>query len=54
MIATDETGFARGSAEEVRVPDRGRIVDGGAPAPLFGDPAQAATRRFLARVPERA
>ena len=54
LIATHEMGFARDFAEEVCFLDGGRIVERGAPAQIFGDPAQAATRRFLARVLERA
>ncbi len=54
LIATHEMGFARDFADEVCFLDGGRIVERGAPAKIFGDPAQAATRRFLARVLERA
>jgi polar amino acid transport system ATP-binding protein len=54
LIATHEMGFARDFADEVCFLDGGRIVERGAPAQIFGDPAQAATRRFLARVLERA
>jgi polar amino acid transport system ATP-binding protein len=54
LIATHEMGFARDFADEVCFLDGGHIVERGAPAQIFGDPAQAATRRFLARVLERA
>ena len=54
LIATHEMGFARDFADEVCFLDGGRIVERGAPAQIFGEPAQAATRRFLARVLERA
>jgi polar amino acid transport system ATP-binding protein len=54
LIATHEMGFARDFADEVCFLDGGRIVERGAPAQIFGDPAEAATRRFLARVLERA
>ena len=54
LIATHEMGFAREFADEVCHLDGGLIVERGAPAQIFGDPTEVATRRFLARVLERA
>ncbi len=54
LIATHEMGFARDFADAVCFLDGGCIVERGSPEQIFGDPAQAATRRFLARVLERA
>jgi polar amino acid transport system ATP-binding protein len=50
LIATHEMGFAREFADEVCFLDAGRIVERGAPAQIFSEPAQASTRRFLARL----
>jgi polar amino acid transport system ATP-binding protein len=50
LIATHEMDFARDFADEVCFLDGGRIVERGAPERIFGDPAEPATRRFLARV----
>ena len=50
LIATHEMGFARDFADEVCFLEAGRIVERGAPEQIFGEPAEAATRRFLARL----
>jgi polar amino acid transport system ATP-binding protein len=53
LIATHEMGFARDFADEVCFLEGGRIIERGAPEQIFGEPAELATRRFLARILER-
>lgn len=50
LIATHEMGFAREIADTVCFLDAGRILEQGPPEQMFTDPAQPATRDFLARV----
>jgi polar amino acid transport system ATP-binding protein len=50
LIATHEMAFARAIADEVCYLEAGRIVERGPPEQIFTNPAQAETRRFLARV----
>ena len=50
LIATHEMGFAREVADEVCFLDAGRIVERGAPAQIFSEPENPATRRFLTRL----
>jgi len=50
LIATHEMGFARDIATRVCFLDDGVIAEQGPPEQLFGDPQQARTRQFLARI----
>jgi polar amino acid transport system ATP-binding protein len=50
VIATHEMGFARDVANRVAFLSDGRIVEEGAPAEIFTDPREDATRRFLDRI----
>ena len=50
LIATHEMGFARDIATRVCFLDEGVIAEQGPPAQIFGDPQQARTRQFLARI----
>jgi polar amino acid transport system ATP-binding protein len=50
LIATHEMGFARDIATRVCFLDDGVIAEQGPPDQLFGDPQQARTRQFLARI----
>jgi polar amino acid transport system ATP-binding protein len=50
VIATHEMGFAREIADRVCFLDHGRILEQGPPEEILADPAQEATREFLARV----
>ncbi len=50
VIATHEMGFARDVAHRVAFLHEGRILEEGAPAQIFSDPAQPETRRFLDRI----
>jgi polar amino acid transport system ATP-binding protein len=52
IIATHEMGFAREVADKVAFLDGGCICEEGLPAQIFGDPKEARTRQFLARVLE--
>ena len=50
VVATHEMGFARDVASRVVFLDAGRILEEGPPAQVLGDPREARTREFLARV----
>ncbi len=50
VIATHEMAFAREIADAVHFLDAGRIVESGLPAQVLGEPREARTREFLARV----
>jgi polar amino acid transport system ATP-binding protein len=50
VIATHEMGFARDVANRVAFLDDGRILEEGAPAAIFSEPREEATRRFLDRI----
>ncbi len=50
VIATHEMAFAREIADVVHFLDAGRIVESGPPAQVLGEPREARTREFLARV----
>jgi polar amino acid transport system ATP-binding protein len=50
LIATHEMGFARDFADEVCFLEAGRVVERGPPQQIFSEPAEASTRRFLARL----
>jgi polar amino acid transport system ATP-binding protein len=50
LVVTHEMGFAREVADTVAFMDEGRVIESGPPAEVLGDPKQARTREFLARV----
>src|SRR5699024_3204335 len=50
LVATHEMGFARRVAEQVCFLDGGRVLEAGAPEQVLGEPQQARTREFLARL----
>ena len=50
VVATHEMGFARDVATRVIFLDKGRILEDGPPAQVLGNPREARTREFLARV----
>jgi polar amino acid transport system ATP-binding protein len=50
LMATHEMGFARQVADTVAFLDQGVVLESGPPAQVLGDPTQARTRQFLARV----
>ena len=50
LMATHEMGFARDVADRVCFLDAGRVLESGPPAQVLGDPHEARTREFLARV----
>ncbi|WP_439685738.1 amino acid ABC transporter ATP-binding protein [Cupriavidus oxalaticus] len=50
LVVTHEMGFAREVANHVVFMDEGRILEEGAPAAVFGAPAHARTREFLAHM----
>ena len=50
VVATHEMGFARDVASRVVFLDAGRILEEGPPAQVLGNPREARTREFLARV----
>jgi polar amino acid transport system ATP-binding protein len=52
IIATHEMSFAREVANKICFLDAGRILEEGSPEQIFGDPREARTRQFLARVLE--
>jgi polar amino acid transport system ATP-binding protein len=52
IIATHEMSFAREVASKICFLDGGRILEEGPPAQIFGEPREARTREFLARVLE--
>jgi polar amino acid transport system ATP-binding protein len=52
ILATHEMGFARQVADKVVFLDGGRVLEAGPPAQVLGDPEEARTRQFLARIIE--
>jgi polar amino acid transport system ATP-binding protein len=50
VIATHEMGFARDVADQVCFLDGGRILEHGAPAEIFTNPAEPRTEQFLQRI----
>ena len=50
VMATHEMGFARQVADTVAFLDGGVLLECGPPAQVLGDPVEARTRQFLARV----
>ncbi len=54
MVVTHEMGFAREVADRVLFIDDGVIVEIGPPSEVIGNPREARTREFLARVLQKA
>jgi polar amino acid transport system ATP-binding protein len=52
VLATHEMGFARQVADRVAFLDGGRVLEQGPPQQVLGDPVEARTRQFLARIIE--
>jgi polar amino acid transport system ATP-binding protein len=52
VLATHEMGFARQVADRVAFLDNGRVLEQGPPSQVLGDPVEARTRQFLARIIE--
>ena len=52
VLATHEMGFARQVADKVAFLDGGRVLEQGPPEQVLGDPTEARTRQFLARIIE--
>ncbi|WP_305786653.1 amino acid ABC transporter ATP-binding protein [Symbioplanes lichenis] len=52
VLATHEMGFAKQVADRVVFLDGGRVLESGPPAQVLGDPVEARTRQFLARIIE--
>ena len=52
LMATHEMGFARQVADQVCFLDGGRVLESGPPEQVLGDPVEARTRQFLARIIE--
>jgi polar amino acid transport system permease protein len=50
IIVTHEIGFAREVADTIVFMDRGRVVESGPPASVFGNTAHPRTRDFLSKV----
>ncbi|GAB2615307.1 ABC transporter [Paractinoplanes abujensis] len=50
VLATHEMGFARQVADRVAFLDKGRVLEQGPPSQVLGDPVEARTRQFLARI----
>ncbi len=50
LMATHEMGFAKQVSDRVCFLDGGRVLESGPPEQVLGDPTQARTRQFLARV----
>ncbi len=50
VVVSHELQFARAAADRVIMLDHGEIVEQGPPAQIFGEPAQARTREFVARI----
>ncbi|WP_183293958.1 amino acid ABC transporter ATP-binding protein [Cupriavidus alkaliphilus] len=50
LVVTHEMGFAREVANHVVFMDEGRILEEGPPSEVFGAPAHARTREFLAHM----
>jgi general L-amino acid transport system ATP-binding protein len=53
LVVTHEMGFAKAVADRVVFMDQGQIVEENAPGAFFGDPRNARTRAFLAKIIER-
>ncbi|SDX55604.1 amino acid ABC transporter ATP-binding protein, PAAT family [Ruegeria halocynthiae] len=49
VMATHEMGFAREAADKICFLDSGRILEGGPPETVFGNPKHQTTQAFLAR-----
>ncbi len=52
VLATHEMGFARQVADRVAFLDNGRVLEQGPPGQVLGEPVEARTRQFLARIIE--
>ena len=52
VLATHEMGFAKQVADRVVFLDGGRVLEQGPPEQVLGDPVEARTRQFLARIIE--
>lgn len=52
VLATHEMGFAKQVADRVAFLDGGRVLEQGPPSQVLGDPVEARTRQFLARIIE--
>jgi polar amino acid transport system ATP-binding protein len=52
VLATHEMGFARQVADRIAFLDAGRVLEQGPPEQVLGDPVEARTRQFLARIIE--
>jgi polar amino acid transport system ATP-binding protein len=52
VLATHEMGFAKQVADRVAFLDGGRVLEQGPPEQVLGDPVEARTRQFLARIIE--
>ncbi|MBB2943014.1 polar amino acid transport system ATP-binding protein [Actinoplanes lutulentus] len=52
VLATHEMGFAKQVADRVAFLDGGKVLEQGPPAQVLGDPVEARTRQFLARIIE--
>ncbi|XVU23183.1 amino acid ABC transporter ATP-binding protein [Actinoplanes sp. CA-054009] len=52
VLATHEMGFARQVADRVAFLDNGKVLEQGPPAQVLGEPVEARTRQFLARIIE--
>ena len=52
VLATHEMGFARDVANRVCFLNEGQVLEQAPPSELFGDPKEARTQQFLARVIE--
>ena len=50
VLATHEMGFAKQVADRVAFLDGGRVLESGPPEQVLGDPVEARTRQFLARI----
>ncbi|SDT79709.1 amino acid ABC transporter ATP-binding protein [Actinoplanes derwentensis] len=52
VLATHEMGFAKQVADRVAFLDGGKVLEQGPPEQVLGDPVEARTRQFLARIIE--
>jgi polar amino acid transport system ATP-binding protein len=52
VLATHEMGFAKQVADRVAFLDGGKVLEVGPPEQVLGDPVEARTRQFLARIIE--
>ncbi|MFG1991244.1 amino acid ABC transporter ATP-binding protein [Actinoplanes sp. NPDC048988] len=52
VLATHEMGFARQVADRVAFLDKGKVLEQGPPDQVLGEPVEARTRQFLARIIE--